>query len=85
MKSENGSRADRQHVKEGFTMCFRPSAVDGVKKTNVQYGECPTCGQPVAANAGVTSGSCPYCGNAIPSDAATSSGHQSSDRNVRII
>jgi predicted RNA-binding Zn-ribbon protein involved in translation (DUF1610 family) len=47
-------------------MCFRPSAVDGVKKSNIQYSECPSCGQPVAANIGVTSGTCPHCGNAIP-------------------
>ena len=67
-------------------MCFRPSAVDGVKKNNVQYGECPTCGQPVAANAGVTSGTCPHCGNAIPSKSSDEgSSHGSSKHNVRIL
>ena len=65
-------------------MCFRPSAVDGVHDSSVQYGECPTCGQPVAAEAGVTSGTCPYCGNAIPAESAIESASHDS-RNVRII
>ena len=65
-------------------MYFRPSAVDGVKKNNMQYGECPSCGSQVAANAGVTSGTCPYCGNAIP---AQSSNEQAlhSDHNIKIL
>ena len=66
-------------------MCFRPSAVDGIKRNNVQYGECPTCGQPVAANAGITSGTCPYCGNAIPADSAGQSAGHDPARNARII
>ena len=66
-------------------MCFRPSAVDGVNSNNAQYGECPTCGQPVAAQPGVTSGTCPYCGNAIPSGAPSESGSGDSSRNYRII
>ena len=65
-------------------MCFRPSAVDGTKR-DVQYGECPTCGSPVAANAGVSSGTCPYCGNAIPADTPHESGASGSSQNYRII
>ena len=49
-------------------MCFRPSAVDSNPDT--QQGECPTCGMPVAAEAGVTSGTCPYCGDPIPPDSS---------------
>ena len=67
-------------------MCFRPSAVDGAQKNNVQTGTCPTCGQPVAAAPGITSGTCPYCGNAIPvnptSDASNAGG---SGQNVKIL
>ena len=48
-------------------MCFRPPAIH--RDPNDQYGECPTCGMPVAAEAGVTSGTCPYCGDPIPPDA----------------
>ena len=66
-------------------MCFRPSAVDGVKKNNVQMGECPSCGQPVAANAGISGGTCPHCGNAIPSQTNTSQGQQDSRQNVKIL
>ena len=65
-------------------MCFRPSAVDGSKKNEVQYGECPSCGNPVAANVGITSGTCPYCGNAITTDAPIERSNNLS-HNVKII
>lgn len=48
-------------------MCFRPSAMTQ-DSANIVTGNCPTCGMPVAAEAGVTSGTCPYCSNAIPAD-----------------
>ena len=38
-------------------MCFRPSAVS-MNDSSIQTGECPNCGMPVAAPAGVTSGDC---------------------------
>ena len=66
-------------------MCFRPSAVTGVSDGRVQTGECPTCGQPVAANAGVTSGTCPYCGNPIPVGTPSETATSDSSQNVRII
>ena len=48
-------------------MCFRPSALMQ-NNANIVTGTCPTCGMPVAGEAGVTSGTCPYCGNAIPAE-----------------
>ena len=65
-------------------MCFRPSAVDGVRN-DIKYGECPTCGGPVASNPGVSSGTCPYCGNAIPANNSTDNGSRDPSKNVRII
>ena len=47
-------------------MCFRPSAVMGSISKNVQYADCPSCGQPVAASVGITEGECPHCKNPIP-------------------
>ena len=67
-------------------MCFRPSALVGNSTGNIEVGTCPSCGQPVAASAGVTSGTCPHCGNAIPVDAPAnpvSGGSGSAD--VRIL
>ena len=49
-------------------MCFRPSALTG-PNSDVQKGNCPTCGMPVEASIDTTSGTCPYCGNPIPSSA----------------
>lgn len=46
-------------------MCFRPMSVDNYRD-DIQKGECPTCGMPVAAKAEVSKGTCPYCGSAIP-------------------
>ena len=66
-------------------MCFRPSAVDGVSDGSVQTGECPTCGQPVAAQPGVSSGTCPYCGNAIPTESPSQNATSDSSQNYRII
>ena len=66
-------------------MCFRPSALHDAKQNNVQYATCPSCGQPVAANAGVTSGNCPHCGKPIPQDPTTTGNVSASDHNVRIL
>ena len=46
-------------------MCFRPSAAVA-NEPQVQYGECPSCGQPVAASVGIISGECPHCHKSIP-------------------
>lgn len=51
-------------------MCFRPSAMVQ-NDSDIVTGNCPTCGMPVAAEAGVTSGTCPYCGEAIPAQPNT--------------
>ena len=48
-------------------MCFRPSAFVG-NEPQVQTGECPSCGMPVAASIGIESGTCPHCGKPIPTD-----------------
>ena len=48
-------------------MCFRPSALAS-NEPQVQMGECPSCGQPVAASIGIISGECPYCGKPIPQE-----------------
>ena len=64
-------------------MCFRPSAIVA-NESQVQYGECPTCGSQVAANAGVSNGTCPYCGNAIPAKSSTDTINHSS-RDVKIL
>ena len=45
-------------------MCFRPSPVH--QDSNMNYSECPTCGQPIMSQPGVESGECPYCGKPIP-------------------
>lgn len=66
-------------------MCFRPSAVAGISDNSVQTGECPTCGQSVAANQGVSSGTCPYCGNVIPADTPSNISQSDSSANYRII
>ena len=50
-------------------MCFRPMTVDNYRN-DIQRGECPTCGMPVAAKEGVSSGTCPHCGSAIPPEGA---------------
>ena len=63
-------------------MCFRPSAVMGTVEKNVQYGECPTCGQPVAASVGITSGKCPHCENPIPIE---STGNITAKQNKKIL
>lgn len=64
-------------------MCFRPSAIVN-NESQVQYGECPSCGQPVAASVGINSGTCPYCGNAIPTKPSTDTVNHS-DQNVKIL
>lgn len=52
-------------------MCFRPSAAVA-NEPQVQYGECPSCGQPVAASVGITSGECPHCHKPIPKELSNS-------------
>ena len=47
-------------------MCFRPSTA--AYNSNIQVGTCPNCGEPVAAEVGVTEGVCPYCKQFIPQD-----------------
>jgi threonine dehydrogenase-like Zn-dependent dehydrogenase len=67
-------------------MCFRPSAVSGSSnKGGTQYTECPSCGQPVAANAGVTSGTCPYCYKPIPTNSPSEQAQQGNDSNPKIL
>lgn len=48
-------------------MCYRKSFVTG-PTDQVQTGECPSCGMPVAAPIGITQGTCPYCGKTIKAD-----------------
>ena len=54
------------------------------QKKRISYDECPSCGQPVAVNAGVTSGTCPHCGNAIPAKSPSNASHENI-YNVRIL
>ncbi len=65
------------------TMCFRPSAVDHDR--DIQQTTCPTCGMPVAAEAGTTSGTCPYCGDPIPPDSPDGFGNTDPSHDVRIL
>jgi endogenous inhibitor of DNA gyrase (YacG/DUF329 family) len=55
--------------------------------SDVVTGNCPTCGMPVAAEAGVTSGTCPYCGEAIPAQPASTFDPNNLDpsKSVRIL
>ena len=60
-------RVNMPSGKEGFAMCFRPSALSqNNANANIVTGNCPTCGMPVAAEEGTTGGTCPYCGDPIP-------------------
>lgn len=68
---------------KGTTMCFRPSAVDTNK--NTQMATCPTCGMPVAADEGTTSGQCPYCGDWIPKDQSNDSDNFNPPQHTRIL
>ena len=65
-------------------MCFRPSAVSQ-DSSNIQTGTCPTCGMPVAAEAGVTSGTCPHCGEAIPAAPTGGLGDADASQGKRIL
>ena len=70
--------------KKEIIMCFRPSAVS-MNDSSIQTGECPNCGMPVAAPAGVTSGDCPHCGNPIPAAPNGQEGAPNPGNNVRIL
>ena len=65
-------------------MCFRPSPVSS-SNDNINQGTCPTCGMPVAAEAGTTSGTCPYCGEPIPPNDSGQGGTPEDPKNVRIL
>ena len=80
-KSDSGEMRN-QSGKVG-TMCFRPSAVNHDR--DIQQTTCPTCGMPVAAEAGTTSGTCPYCGEPIPPDSPDGFGNTDPSRDVRIL
>ena len=54
-------------------MCFRPSALVA-NEPQVQTGECPSCGQPVAASIGIVSGECPHCHQPIPKESSDKMG-----------
>lgn len=64
-------------------MCFRPSALAG-NEPQVQMGECPHCGQPVAASVGIISGDCPHCGKPIPAEPVSDSGTIDPGKNTKI-
>jgi|GEM_PF-885851 len=65
-------------------MCFRPSALNA-SGSQIETGTCPSCGQPVAADAGTTSGTCPYCGNPIPTNPTNEGDAQNPGNNPRIL